>query len=822
MINELSRLLSVNGFIPHGYCISWSVPLLTTYVLSDLLTFLAYFSMPVAIVHFARQRKDFPYRWLLWLFAGFITACGSTHLMGVVVLWQPMYGLDALLKAITAIVSIITAGVLWYLLPHALRLPSPAQLRQVNEALQQEILERKRIEEALRLAKEAAEASLQKEHRLMVAIVESSEDAIIGKTLDGRVTSWNQAAEKMFGYTAREIIGQSMQALVLPQRREAESSLLARITCGEMPCPFETEWVCQDGRVILVSVTLSPIRDEDGRIVGASTIARNISAQRATEQQLRKLSMAVEQSPISIVITNLDAEIEYVNAAFVRVSGYTQDEVLGQNPRVLHSGKTPEAAYEALWRALPAGEAWEGEFFNRRKDGREYVELARVSPIRQGDGRITHYLAIKEDITERRRMESTLVENEEKFRVIYDSINDGIFIHDGVSGRIVDVNRSACLMYGYGREALVSLDVADLSAGVAPYTAATVQAYIRQACQGARPAFEWLAQDSNGRQFWVAVNLETIHIQGAQRVMAVVRDIDRRKRAEQELQNSLREAHALNASLVEAQQQLLQSEKMASLGQLAAGVAHELNNPVGFVHSNLGTLDLYIKDIFEIVRAWERAAGLTKEPEIFAAIDALKQDKDFAFIKQDIFQMMSESREGLDRVRKIVLDLKSFSRVGDTQWQWADLHQGLDSTLNIVANEIKYHCTVRKEYGTLPPVMCVLSQLNQVFLNLIVNASHAIPEKGEISIATGQRGEEIFVAISDTGTGITPENLSRIFDPFFTTKAVGKGTGLGLSVSYSIVQKHRGRIEVHSTPGKGSTFTVWLPLKQPESVAVSS
>jgi signal transduction histidine kinase len=177
---------------------------------------------------------------------------------------------------------------------------------------------------------------------------------------------------------------------------------------------------------------------------------------------------------------------------------------------------------------------------------------------------------------------------------------------------------------------------------------------------------------------------------------------------------------------------------------------------------------------------------------------------------------MVETKDGLARVAKIVRDLKDFSRAGDAVSQWADLHQGIDSTLNIVWNELKYKCTVRKEYGELPLVWCVPSQINQVVMNLLVNAAHAIPEKGEITIRTGQQAEQVFIAISDTGTGIAQENLNRIFEPFFTTKPVGKGTGLGLSLAYSIMQKHRGRIEVASKPGAGTTFTLWLPLEAPQ------
>jgi signal transduction histidine kinase len=244
-------------------------------------------------------------------------------------------------------------------------------------------------------------------------------------------------------------------------------------------------------------------------------------------------------------------------------------------------------------------------------------------------------------------------------------------------------------------------------------------------------------------------------------------------------------------------------------------VAHELNNPIGFVSSNLGSLESYLKDIFAIIAAYEAAAAALQAPPL-EAVRALKAQKDYEYLKTDIVQLMAESKDGLNRVAKIVRDLKDFSRAGDASFQWADLHQGLESTLNIVWNELKYKCTIKKDYGVLPQVWCVPSQINQIFMNLLVNAAHAIPEKGEITIRTRQQGEEVFVAISDTGTGIAPEHLNRIFEPFFTTKPVGKGTGLGLSLAYSIAQKHQGRIEVHSEPGTGTTFTLWLPIEAKE------
>ncbi|MDO8810783.1 MAG: ATP-binding protein [Gallionella sp.] len=263
----------------------------------------------------------------------------------------------------------------------------------------------------------------------------------------------------------------------------------------------------------------------------------------------------------------------------------------------------------------------------------------------------------------------------------------------------------------------------------------------------------------------------------------------------------------------QAQNQLLQSDKMASVGQLAAGVAHEINNPIGFVYSNLGSMEKYLKDIFGLLDVYEAAEAALPEA-VRAEVRSAKQQKDLVFLREDVPMLMKESRDGITRVKKIVQDLKDFSHVdASDEWQWVDLHKGLNSTLNIVWNEIKYHAEVKKEYGEIPEVECFPSQLNQVFMNLLVNAAHAITDKGIITIRTGRQGGEVFIQIADTGKGIPEENLKRVFDPFFTTKPVGKGTGLGLSLSYGIMQKHNGRIEVQSEVGKGTTFTLWLPIK---------
>ena len=259
------------------------------------------------------------------------------------------------------------------------------------------------------------------------------------------------------------------------------------------------------------------------------------------------------------------------------------------------------------------------------------------------------------------------------------------------------------------------------------------------------------------------------------------------------------------------QTRLLQQDKMASIGQLAAGVAHEINNPMGFISSNLSSLGRYTEKLAAYLEDGEQAIAAAA-PELGETLaqqrKALKIDR----ILQDLPELINESRDGAERVRRIVQDLKNFSRV-DAKQVHADLNEGLESTLAIVWNELKYKATVTKDYGTLPPVCCNPGQINQVFMNLLINAAQAIESLGEIRIRTWSEDNSVHVSISDTGCGIPEEVRRHIFDPFFTTKEVGKGTGLGLAIAYDIVvNKHGGKIDLQSEAGKGTTFTITLPI----------
>jgi len=356
--------------------------------------------------------------------------------------------------------------------------------------------------------------------------------------------------------------------------------------------------------------------------------------------------------------------------------------------------------------------------------------------------------------------------------IIYSTVPSGDF-------KMTFVSANALNVLGYRPEDMVA-DPNFWFDHIHPDDAPSIFSSLAQIFTEGERAYEYRFRRADGNYLWMHDQLRLIRDpQGAPlEVIGSLTDISERKQMEETL---------------------LQSQNMASIGQLAAGVAHEINNPVGFVTSNIGTLKTYADTLFELV-------------EHSTSAEQRKQ-ADFEFMKEDTAALLRESMDGLRRVRDIVQALKDFSEAGESQWQMADLHEGLESTLNALANELRFKVRVEKHYGKLPLLRCQPGQLNQVFRNILLNAIQSIPGQGIVRIITGSDREGVTVRIQDNGVGIAPNNLGRIFDPFFTTKPVGSGTGLGLYLAYGIVQKHGGRINVISEPGKGTAFTVHLPLR---------
>jgi PAS domain S-box-containing protein len=432
---------------------------------------------------------------------------------------------------------------------------------------------------------------------------------------------------------------------------------------------------------------------------------------------------------------------------------------------------------------------------------------------------------------------------EANYRGIFENAVEGI-LRTTANGRFLGCNPATAAILGYGSPAeLVQAVPSIAELYVSPQR--RLELYKLMLENGEVKNFEVEMYCRDGGRRWVTISSraafdeqgEILYVDG------MLQDISKRKQAEKalrELNEELeqrvaartRELETANAGLQQlagqlegayndlksAQSQMLQQEKMASIGQLAAGVAHEINNPVGFVMSNLNSLRKYTEKLLAFIGSQDKAIREITDPAaqrqqaLLEGLAAERKSLKIDYIAADALDLVEESLEGAERVKRIVQNLKNFSRVDLAENQPADLNQAIESTLQIVANEIKYKATVHREYGEIPLTLCNTGELNQVFTNLLINAGQALGEPGEITIRTWAEGGNIFLVFADSGCGMPPEISRRIFEPFFTTKEVGKGTGLGLSITYDIIKKHRGDIQVTSEKGKGTTFTIRLPV----------
>lgn len=434
----------------------------------------------------------------------------------------------------------------------------------------------------------------------------------------------------------------------------------------------------------------------------------------------------------------------------------------------------------------------------------QMLEVYENSVIEQSD-------KLYKEIFEHKQTENALRESEERFRKIFEDGPIGMVIA-GLDSRFIKVNKAFSRMLGYDDQECIGRTFLDLTY---PDDAKKSHCLSQRMFKGNFAAFQFENRylKKNGDPLWCSITATPMHDPNGNiiYILGMVENISGRKLAEGKLAQKNVELEKAYIELKAAHSQIMQREKMASLGQLAAGVAHEINNPMSFINSNLVTLDKYISRLNEFILAQSEFIG-----SINGGLEAGLEDKrkmlKLDYIMGDAKQLITESIEGADRVKKIVLDLKSFSRVDRPEFDLADINSGLESTINIVWNELKYKVTLKREYGNIPMTMCNSGHLNQVFMNLLINAAQAIENQGEITVKTWDENGFIHVSISDTGCGIPEDMIDKIFDPFFTTKEIGKGTGLGLSLAYDIIKKHNGKILVESKPGRGTTFTITIPI----------
>ncbi len=622
-----------------------------------------------------------------------------------------------------------------------------------------DITERKRAEEALR----ASELKFR-------AVVEQSITGIY-VIQDGRFVLVNPQVAHILGYTQDELLAglPVIETVVESDRALVAENIRRRLAEETQSLHYSFRARRKDGAEIHLEVHGTRL-DWGGRPAIMGTVL-DVTERRRAEERIGQLSRAVEQSPTSIVITDRQGNIEYVNPKFTSLTGYTLEEVLGQNPRLLKSGETGPEAYAHLWDTITAGGEWHGEFHNRKKNGELFWEDALVSPIKDAHGRITHFLAIKEDITERKRAEQALRESEVLYHSLVESLPLEVFRKDR-AGRFTFANQRFCKLVGVPLADLIGRTDADF---FPPELAAKYRHDDLQAME-TRQLFETVEEhrrkDVKTAVFFQVVKSALLNGEGqVVGVQGLSLDVTERKQLEE---------------------QFRQAQKMEAIGQLAGGVAHDFNNLLTVIqgYANLiqcrPGLDTEMAEYLNLIAsAATRAANLTRQ-------------------------------------------LLTFSRKQIVQRQYLELNEVIEHMAKMLRRIIGEDIAVQFACAAdLPTLEADPGMVEQVLMNLAVNARDAMPKGGRLTIGTeavrlsaddvkaqsqARAGLFVRLSVTDTGCGMPPEVLEHIFEPFFTTKGVGKGTGLGLATVYGIVEQHAGWTEVTSEVGVGTTFRIYWPV----------
>jgi len=676
-------------------------------------------------------------------------------------------------------------------------------------------------------------------NRSLAAILEATPDFVGICDLEGRAVYINKAGRKMVGIDENEDISnlQVAEFTAASARSTLNEAIATAVSSGFWS--GETTFVSTSGLEIPVSQVLISHSAPGDKLPYISTIARDISDRFQAEQALQ-LSQArfagiLEIAEDAIISVDADQKIILFNQGAERIFGWTAAEAIGQSLSLLlpEAFAAPHSQLVSNFgggvkRARKMGSR--KEIFARRRDGTEFPAEASISKLEVA-GEII-FTAILRDVTASRQAEEFVRLSEERYRSLAMATAQLVWTVDGQGKPITAIDWMA-----YTGQTLEEATDNSAEAIHPDDRLITAQAWMRavetktlyevehrlRAADGSYRHF-WvrgvpvLAEDGSIRE-WVGTHTD---ISDRVLVLEALKQSEGQYRSQAaKLEKAVRELH-------QTQTQLIQTEKISSLGQLVAGVAHEINNPINFIYGNITHATEYATDLLGLLHLYQE-----KYPNPVPEIVEAAADLDIDFLMEDFTKILESMKLGADRIRDLVVSLRNFSRLDESQMKLVDIHEGIESTLLILQHRLKGNplrpaIEIIKEYGNFPKVECYVGQLNQVFMNLLGNAIDALEDynrkrsskeiyanPNRIRISTSANSQTLTIRIADNGVGINQEVIGKLFDPFFTTKPVGKGTGLGLSISYQIiVEKHRGKLQCFSAPGEGAEFVIEIPLSQ--------
>ena len=645
-----------------------------------------------------------------------------------------------------------------------------------------------------------ARNELEYQKHYLESLVESSPIAIVTLDQEQRIQKCNKAFESIFNYSPAETVGKNLDDLIVPPEKKTEGTGLTAKSLHQENIHRELTRIRKDGSTVEVELHATSIY-MDGKQVGVIAQYADITERRAAEEQLRKLSLAVEQSPVSIVITDTKGAIEYVNPKFTEVTGYTMQESIGKNPRILKSGKTSAEDYEKLWRTILAGNEWQGEFHNKKKNGEFFWEMASISPLKNRDNAILNFVAVKEDITERKRAEQTLRETTEKLQLIFDNAFVGISIFeehpDPEQRRLVDCNGRYAEMAGRTREDLLRIGrLRDLANSLSEDNTKSIS-------QGAvfKGAYSWNRPD--GKENIIEYTAVPIKMQGKVYTIGIDHDVTERRRAERMIQEQMEIIKRQNAELEKARDAAMEANKTKSA--FLASMSHELRTPLNAI---IGYSEMIIEEMSD--------AGETG-------------------YRPDLDRIRMAGKNLLELINE-VLDLSKIEagkmELYVEEFQLNTLVEEVVATVQPLMDK-NGNALVVNAAPNIPAVRLDHTKVRQILFNLISNASK-FTQNGTITLTacalppSNGSGADIVIKVSDTGIGLTQEQIAKLFKEFSqadssTTRKYG-GTGLGLAITKRFIDMMHGSIGVESVPSKGTTFTVTLPqwIENPEKKKVQA